>query len=116
MFNPQPNTVYIDSGECVRFYRLEKDSKSKLDFESMIKGIPRVKVVLYISCLTDECKSIMQYCVINHIPLYAKYGDRVIYTNEVGDLVLESPTQRKFIVVEDGGEIMNIDFENILDN
>ena len=116
MFNPYPQYSLYDSGENVRFYRLENGSKSKLDFESMIEGIPRVKVFLYISCLTDECSSIMQYCVNNHIPLYAKYGDRVIYTNEVGDLVLESPTQRKFIVVEDGGEIMNIDFENILDN
>lgn len=115
MFNPQPNIVYIDSGENVRFYRLENDSKSKLDFESMIEGIPRVKVFLHISCLTDECKSIMQYCVINHIPLYAKYSDVVIYTNEVGDLVLDSPTQRK-VIVENGGEIMNMDFENILDN
>lgn len=115
MFNPYPNTVYIDSGEYVRFYKLEKGSKSKLDFESMIEGISGVKVFLDISCMTDECKSVMQYCVINHIPLYAEYNDVVIYTNEVGDLVLDSPTQRK-VIVEDGGETMNIDFENILDN
>lgn len=116
MFNPRVNLLFIDTGEYVRFYKLEKDSKSKLDFESMIKGIPKVKIFLDIICMTDECKSIMQYCVINHIPLYAEYNDMVIYTNEVGDLVLDSPTQRKVIVVEDGGEIMNIDFENILDN
>lgn len=115
MFN-RCNTIYIDTGEYVRFYRLEIDSKSKLDFKSMIEGIPRFKVSLHIKGMTDECKSVMQHCVINHIPLYAEYNDVVIYTNEVGDLVLDSPTQRKVIVVEDGGEIMNIDFENILDN
>jgi hypothetical protein len=107
--------MFIDSGEYVRFYKLEKDSKSKLDFESMIKGIPRVKIFIDIICMTDECKSIMQYCVNNHIPLYTEYNDVVIYTNEVGDLVLDSPTQRK-VIVEDGGDYMNIDFENILDN
>lgn len=107
--------MFIDTGEYVRFYKLEKDSKSKLDFESMIEGIPEFKVFIDISCMTDECKSVMQYCVNNHIPLYVEYGDMVIYTNEVGDLVLDSPTQRK-VIVEDGGENMNIDFENILDN
>lgn len=107
--------MFIDTGEYVRFYKLEKGSKSKLDFESMIEGIPRVKIFLDISCMIDECKSIMQHCVNNHIPLYAEYGDMVIYTNEVGDLVLDSPTQRK-VIVEDGGDYMNIDFENILDN
>ena len=115
MFNPRVNLMFIDSGEYVRFYKLEKDSKSKLDFESMIKGIPRVKIFIDIICMTDECKSIMQYCVNNHIPLYTEYNDVVIYTNEVGDLVLDSPTQRK-VIVEDGGDYMNIDFENILDN
>ena len=116
MFNPRVNLMFIDNGEYVRFCKLEKDSKSKLDFESMIKGISRVKIFLDIICMTDECKSVMQYCVINHIPLYTEYGDMVIYTNEVGDLVLDSPTQRKVIVEENGGETMNIDFENILDN
>ena len=116
MFNPQTNLMFIDTGEYVRFYKLEKGSKSKLDFESMIKGIPRVKIFIDIICMTDECKSIMQYCVNNHIPLYTEYNDVVIYTNEVGDLVLDSPTQRKVIVVENGGDYMNIDFENILDN
>ena len=84
LFKAPSNLLFIDTGEYVRFYRLENDSKSSLDFKSMIEGIP-VKVFLDISCMTDECKSIMQYCVINHIPLYAEYSDVVIYTNEVGD-------------------------------
>lgn len=116
MLSPQANLLFIESGEYTRFYKLEIDSKSKLDFESMIEGIARFKIFLHISCMTDECKSVMQYCVNNHIPLYVEYGDMVIYTNEVGDLVLDSPTQHKVIVVENGGESMNIDFENILDN
>ena len=115
MFKPRVNLMFIDTGEYVRFYKLENESKSKLDFESMIEGIPRVKIFIDIICMTDECKSIMQYCVNNHIPLYTEYNDVVIYTNEVGDLVLDSPTQRK-VIVEDGGDYMNIDFENILDN